>query len=47
VQEIAGLIDIGKLQAIVEKEFPLSEAAFAHELSETGHVLGKIILTIG
>jgi NADPH:quinone reductase-like Zn-dependent oxidoreductase len=47
LQEIAGLIDTGKLQVIVEKEFSLSEAAAAHELSETGHVRGKIILTMG
>jgi NADPH:quinone reductase-like Zn-dependent oxidoreductase len=47
LQEIAGLIDVGKLRVIVEKEFPLSEASFAHELSETGHVRGKIILNVG
>jgi NADPH:quinone reductase-like Zn-dependent oxidoreductase len=47
LQEISGLIDIGKLLVIVEKEFPLSEAAAAHELSETGHVRGKIILNVG
>jgi NADPH:quinone reductase-like Zn-dependent oxidoreductase len=40
------LIDIGKLQVIVEKELPLSDAAAAHELSETGHVRGKIILNV-
>src|SRR5580693_6341850 len=34
LQEIGGLIDIGQLQVIVEKEFPLNEAAAAHELSE-------------
>jgi hypothetical protein len=47
VQEIVGLIDIGKLQAIIEKEFSLGEAAFSDESSETGQVRGKIILTIG
>ena len=44
MQEIRDLIDIGKLQVIVEEEFPLREAAAAHELSETGHVRGKNIL---
>ena len=46
LQEIGSLIDIGKLRVIVEKEFPLSEAAAAHELSEAGHVRGKIILNV-
>ena len=46
LQEIGGLIDIGQLQVIVEKEFPLNEAAAAHELSEAGHVRGKIILNV-
>ena len=46
LQEIGSLIDIGKLRVIVEKEFPLSEAAVAHELSEAGHVRGKIILNV-
>jgi NADPH:quinone reductase-like Zn-dependent oxidoreductase len=47
LQEISGLIDTGKLRVIVEKELPLSEAAAAHELSEAGHVRGKIILNVG
>jgi NADPH:quinone reductase-like Zn-dependent oxidoreductase len=46
LQEIGGLIDVGKLQVIVEKEFPLRDAAAAHELSEAGHVRGKIILNV-
>ena len=47
LQEIGGLIDVGKVRVIVEKELPLEEAAFAHELSEAGHVRGKIILNVG
>jgi NADPH:quinone reductase-like Zn-dependent oxidoreductase len=46
LQEIGGLIDTGKLRVIVEQEFPLSEAAAAHILSEAGHVRGKIILSV-
>jgi NADPH:quinone reductase-like Zn-dependent oxidoreductase len=46
LQEIGGLIDIGKVRMIVEKELPLEEAAVAHELSEGGHVRGKIILNV-
>jgi NADPH:quinone reductase-like Zn-dependent oxidoreductase len=46
LEEIAGLIDIGRLRVIVEKELPLAEARYAHELSEAGHVRGKIILNV-
>jgi NADPH:quinone reductase-like Zn-dependent oxidoreductase len=46
LQEIGGLIDIGKVRVIVEKELPLQEAAAAHALSEGGHVRGKIILNV-
>jgi NADPH:quinone reductase-like Zn-dependent oxidoreductase len=41
LQEIAGLIDVGKLQVIIEKELPLTEAAAAHNLSEAGRSRGK------
>jgi NADPH:quinone reductase-like Zn-dependent oxidoreductase len=47
LQEIAGLIDVGKLRVVVDKEIPLHDAAYAHELSERGHVRGKIILNVG
>ena len=46
LQEIAGLIDVGKLQVIIEKELPLTEAAAAHNLSEAGRSRGKIILKV-
>ena len=45
--ESAGLVDQGRLRVLVEREFPLSQAAEAHRLSETGHTRGKIILTVG
>jgi NADPH:quinone reductase-like Zn-dependent oxidoreductase len=47
LQEIAGFIDAGKLRVVVDKVFPLHDAAYAHELSEAGHVRGKIILNVG
>ena len=46
LQEIGSLIDTGKLGVIVEQEFPPNRAAAALELSESGHVRGKIILTV-
>jgi len=44
--EIAGLVDSGKLKVFVDAVFPLAEAGKAHELSETGHLRGKIVLQV-
>jgi len=46
LQEIAAIADKGNLKVIIEKEFLLAEARAAHDLSETGHAVGKIILVI-
>ena len=43
---IAGLIDAGELKPSVAAVLPLAEAARAHELSQTGHVRGKIVLQV-
>src|SRR5437660_8922315 len=42
--EIAKLIDAGKVKTVVETVLPLKEAPRAHELSQSGHVRGKIVL---
>ena len=44
--EIAKLIDDGKVKPVVETVLPLAEARRAHELSETRHVRGKIVLKV-
>lgn len=44
--EVAGLIDAGKVKAIVSKIYPWEQAAGAHRDSETKHVRGKIVLEI-
>ncbi len=44
--EIAKLVDSGKLKPVVETVLPLSEARRAHELSQTGHTRGKIVLRV-
>jgi NADPH:quinone reductase-like Zn-dependent oxidoreductase len=44
--EIAGLVDAGKLKAFVDAVFPLAEAGKAQDLSEAGHVRGKIVLRV-
>jgi NADPH:quinone reductase-like Zn-dependent oxidoreductase len=44
--QISNLVDAGKLKVHVEKVFPLSEAAKAHELSATNRVRGKLVLQV-
>lgn len=44
LQKIAELVDAGKLKVVIAKEFPLSEVKAAHQMSESGHAVGKIIL---
>lgn len=45
--QIAALIDAGNLKPAVTTILPLAEAPRAHELSQTGHVRGKIVLQVG
>ena len=44
--EIAKLIDDGKVKPVVETVLPLADARRAHELSETRHARGKIVLKV-
>jgi NADPH:quinone reductase-like Zn-dependent oxidoreductase len=44
--EIAGLVDSGELKVFVDAVFPLAQADKAQELSETGHLRGKIVLRV-
>jgi len=44
--QIATLIDDGNLKPTVTTVLPLEEAARAHELNQTGHVRGKIVLQV-
>jgi NADPH:quinone reductase-like Zn-dependent oxidoreductase len=43
---IARLVDDGTLRVSVDQVFPLERAAKAHELSESGRVAGKMVLTV-
>jgi NADPH:quinone reductase-like Zn-dependent oxidoreductase len=45
--EIAKLIDSGKLAPVIDRILPLSEVRRAHELSQSGHTHGKLVLRIG
>jgi NADPH:quinone reductase-like Zn-dependent oxidoreductase len=42
--EIGRLIDSGKVKTVVETVLPLAEARRAHELIESGHTRGKVVL---
>lgn len=44
--EIAKLVDAGKLSPAVEEVLPLTDARQAQELSQSGHVRGKIVLRV-
>jgi NADPH:quinone reductase-like Zn-dependent oxidoreductase len=40
------IIDSGMLAPVIDCILPLSEARRAHELSQTGHTHGKIVLRV-
>jgi NADPH:quinone reductase-like Zn-dependent oxidoreductase len=44
--QIAELIEAGDVMPVVETVLPLAEARRAHEMSQTGHVRGKIVLKV-
>jgi NADPH:quinone reductase-like Zn-dependent oxidoreductase len=44
--EIADLIDSGHIKVVLDRILPLSEARRAHELSQSGHTRGKIVLRV-
>jgi NADPH:quinone reductase-like Zn-dependent oxidoreductase len=46
LQEIGEPIEAGRFSLPVARTFELSEIGQAHELSETGHVRGKLVLLV-
>ncbi|TPG62424.1 NADP-dependent oxidoreductase [Hymenobacter nivis] len=46
LEEIAQLIDAGRVKVLVSKVYPLAEVAAAHRESQTWHVRGKLVLEI-
>ena len=44
--EIAKIIDSGQLAPVIDRILPLSEVRHAHELSQSGHTRGKIVLRV-
>ncbi len=47
LEECAKSIDAGKLKIQVSHQFPLEDAATAHQLLENGSMTGKVVLLIG
>lgn len=45
--EVMGLVFEGKLRAVIDRSYPLQEAAAAQERLERGEQMGKIVLSIG
>jgi NADPH:quinone reductase-like Zn-dependent oxidoreductase len=43
---IAGLVTEGRLRPVIAQTFPLANTAKAHERGDTGHVAGKLVLTM-
>ncbi|KAF2775767.1 MULTISPECIES: NADP-dependent oxidoreductase [Streptomyces] len=46
MEEVARLVESGKLRATVAGTFPLAEAARAHAQGETGRTTGKLVLVV-
>lgn len=44
--EIARLVDSGKIKPVIQSRFPLAEARAAQEISQGGHVRGKLVLQV-
>ncbi len=47
LRKLATLIDADKLRVYLTATLPLEEAARAHEMIESGHTRGKIVLSVG
>jgi NADPH:quinone reductase-like Zn-dependent oxidoreductase len=43
---IADLVTDGRLRPVIAGTFPLADAAKAHEIGQTGHVAGKLVLSV-
>ena len=47
LSEVAGVVAGGDVRVELAEVLPWTEIQRAHELSESGHTRGKIVLTVG
>ena len=46
LEQLAALVDAGRLRPVVAETFPLERASHAHRAGELGHTTGKLVLTV-
>jgi NADPH:quinone reductase-like Zn-dependent oxidoreductase len=44
---LAGLLEAGRIRTVIDRRYPLAEAADAVRYVEAGHAAGKVVITIG